>query len=214
MKNIYLILMIVIVSSCSKGGDDRLAEQEGIKAREQLQAENANQRQWADKMEEDLNRRKNFFKAIEGEFEGDVEVENIQFSIAAKFIPSIPIEFYNRTRTLDEINYEIQNLNLNLNIKIENPRAANSAVSCTIEDYKPDYNNGQIYVISEACKNIFHLILTDDLSNIPLVESRSRARTIARDVISGGATSIEFLDGVFESSVSSKKYRFKMKRSL
>lgn len=215
MKRILpLCLTVLLFTSCSKGGDKRLAEQEEIKARQQLQAQNENQREWAEKMEKHLDKRKNFFKALQGEFEGSVDVQGTEFQLSAKFIPSIPVEFYNRVRTLDEINYEIQNLNLNINIKIENPRAANSAVSCTIEDYKPDFVNGVINIISESCKNIFMISITDNLDELPIVQRREGARRLARDVISGRVEVIEFLDGTFESSVSSIPYNFKLKRVL
>ena len=46
MKNLIIILPCVLLLSCSKGGDDRLAEQADIQAREQYQAQNENQKMW------------------------------------------------------------------------------------------------------------------------------------------------------------------------
>ncbi len=133
MKNIVTIILLSLTFySCSKGGDERLKEQESIRSQEQVNAQNENQREWAEKMEKDLNQRKHFIEAIEGSFSGEVAVGDIDFDIKARFTSSIPIAYSDRIRTLDEINYELSNLALNINIKLENPRVSNSAVSCIV----------------------------------------------------------------------------------
>lgn len=212
--NKFLPLLILIFISCSKGGDSRLAEQAEIQSQQDVEAQNNNQRTWAEKMEIDLNKRKNFFKAIAGEFEGSVEIEGILFNLSAKFLPSIPISFPNRVRTLEEINFELQSLTLNMHIKLENPRVNNSGVSCTIENYRPDVLNGVLNIISEKCKNIFNFTVTDEFDLEPTVERETRARELARELTSGRLLSVNMLDGFFESGISSKKYRFFLKRSL
>ena len=115
MKKLVMFLTLTtLIVSCSKNGDDRIAEQEEIRTREQIEAQNENQREWAEKLEKDLNDRKRFIKSIEGRFNGLIDVRESTFEIQAKFVSSIPIDFSDRVRTLDEINYELQNLNLNL----------------------------------------------------------------------------------------------------
>lgn len=212
-KIIFMTALVALLASCSKGGDKRLAQQETIRAQEQLQAQNENQKQWAEKMELDLNKRKYFLKAIKGEFEGELNIKGTLFTITAKFLPSIPVQFSDRTRTLEEINYEIQNLSLNLNVKIENPSVDNSASSCTIEGYKPDIANGVIAVLSESCKNIFNLAIADSLDELSINEASEAAYKLSNEVTSGQLERVDFFDGFFESSVSSKQYRLKLKRS-
>lgn len=212
-KIILMALTIITLASCSKGGDDRIAEQEDIRAREQINAQNNNQREWSEKMEKDLNERKYFIKAIEGVFSGELTVDNIDFTIQAEITSSIPITFSDRTRTLDEINYELENMALNLHIKLENPRISNSAVSCTIEGYKPDIEKGLIKIISESCKNIFKLMLADDLNVTDMNSVNNRARVLARSVRQNEMSQIDILNGTFESSVSTTKYKFALKRN-
>jgi hypothetical protein len=213
MKSILIILSITLtLVSCSKGGDDRLAKQENIRSTEQLNAQNQNQREWAQKMEKDLNKRKFFIEAIEGTYLGDLTVDEIDFTIKAELSSSIPISFSDRTRTLDEINYELENLAINLHVKLENPRVSNSAVSCTIEGYKPDIEKGLIKIISESCKNIFKFMVSDDLLLIDRDTILSRARSLARSASLNELTQIDILSGIFESSISTKEYQFKMKR--
>lgn len=212
-KIMIMGLTVLTLMSCSKNGDDRIAEQEGIRSREQVEAQNNNQREWSEKMEKDLNERKYFIKAIEGIFSGELTVENIDFIIQAEVASSIPITFSDRTRTLDEINYELENMALNLHIKLENPRISNSAVSCTIEGYKPDVEKGLIKIISESCKNIFKLMLADDLSVTDTNVVNSRARSLAQSIRQNEMSQIDILSGIFESSVSTTKYKFTLKRN-
>jgi hypothetical protein len=213
MKQIILFTFIILcISACSKGGDDRLAEQEKIRSKEQINALNKNQKEWANKMEKDLNQRKYFIKAIGGTFKGEVAVEDLYFAIKTELSPSIPIMFSDRVRTLDEINYEFENLGINISVKIENPRVPNSAVSCTVEGYKPNIEKGLINIISESCKNIFKFMLSDDVVKKNPMKVKSRARTLAKSIRRNEITSIDILNGIFESSASTKEYQFSLKR--
>jgi len=214
MKKIIIVLMTICsFVSCSKNGDERIADQEDIRARQQVDAQNENQNEWARKMEKDLDERKYFIKAIEGSFSGELTVDDIDFYIKAEMVSSLPIILSHRTRTLNEINYELENLALNLHVKLENPRVANSAVSCTIEGYKPDIKKGLIKIISESCKNIFQLMISDDLNLEEESVIRSRAEILAESARHNEISQINILSGIFESSVSTKQYKFKLKRN-
>jgi len=210
--NFILIMAIIIFQSCSKNGDDRLAKQEEIRTKEQIEAQNENQREWGESMEKDLNNRKRFIQSIEGRFNGSIDVRESTFDIQAKFISSIPIEFPSRVRTLDEINFELQNLNLNLFVKLENPRVANSAVTCVVEGYRPDVKNGVINIITESCKNSFALSISNTLNNLSNEQTRSDSRALATQVISGAIDRVEYIQGTFEPSTTSKKYKFQLRR--
>jgi len=124
----------------------------------------------------------------------------------------MPIYFTDRVRTLDEINYEISNLGLNINIKLENPRVANSAVSCIVENYKPNIEKGLIQIISESYKNIFKFILSDSLELNNSEDEGNRSVEIAKNIRAEKINDVEFLTGFFESSVSTKEYKFKVKK--
>ena len=176
-------------------------------------SQNENQKMWAEKMEEDLNKRKRFIQAIEGDFFGEVDVQNISFDINARFVSSIPIAFPSRVRTLDEINFELQNLNLNLFVKLENPRVPNSAVTCVVEGYRPDVNKGVINIITESCKNSFHLSISDSTLDVRSDEARLKdSRSLAAQVTSGSVSRVEKVQGVFESSTSNQKFKFQLRR--
>tara|TARA_Y100000768_G_scaffold316879_1_gene252033 strand:- start:806 stop:1450 length:645 start_codon:yes stop_codon:yes gene_type:complete len=211
-KLIMFLTLTTLIVSCSKNGDDRIAEQEEIRTREQIEAQNENQKEWAEKLEKDLNDRKRFIKSIEGRFNGIIDVRESTFEIQAKFISSIPIEFSNRVRTLDEINYELQNLNLNLFVKLENPRVSNSAVTCVVEGYRPDIKNGLINIITESCKNSFTLSISNSLETLTSDQRRMDSRALANQVLSGAVDIVEFIQGDFEPSTSSQKFKFQLRR--
>ena len=113
---------------------------------------------------------------------------------------------------MDEINYDLSNLALNMNIKLENPRVSNSAVSCIVENYRPDINKGIINIISESCKNIFKLMLADDFTVSDFQTQERRATQLAQSVRNNEIEQIDILSGLFESSVSTNEYEFKLKR--
>lgn len=213
MKKIILSLALVSLVACSKSGDERLAKQADIQVQEEIRAQNQNQRDWAERMEVDLNERKKFIEAIEGNFSGELDMLNMEFLMKVEFVPSIPIDYPNRVRTLEEINFELQNLSLNIHIKLENPRVPNSAVSCVVNNYRPDVKNGLINIISESCRNVFQFTISDN-SNIPdSGEGRGRgARDLSRDIRNGNLTRVEFIEGHLETSVSSVKHFFRLSR--
>lgn len=207
---IFLVLMTSIFISCSKSGDDALVKQADIQAQEGIRAQNQNQREWSDRMESDLNVRKKFIEAIEGNFYGEIKLLDINFLMNVQIIPSIPVEYPNRVRTFEEINFELQNLNLNIHIKLENPRVNNSAVSCVVTNYRPDVKNGLMTIISETCKNIFQFNLSDNQNSS--MERGERSRRLSRDIRDGYMTRVEVLEGYLETSVSSVKHYFKLGR--
>ena len=58
-KIMIMVLTVLTLMSCSKNGDDRIAEQEGIRSREQVEAQNNNQREWSEKMEKRISQLEN-----------------------------------------------------------------------------------------------------------------------------------------------------------
>lgn len=222
MKTQFILLLgIALLASCSKGGDKRLEEKADIQAQRDIQAINVNNNEIVAKLENELNRKKQFIKSIEGEFQGKLAVDSTDYFMRLKITSTIPIEESHRTRTVEEVNYEIQNLRLNINIKQWNPSVPLSAVTCTIQNYLPDIQKGLINIIAENCKNLYEFYISDnslDISDdsleieifkkLALKESALMADKIANQSIS----KIDFFIGIFESAVSSKPYKLKLER--
>src|SRR5690606_24523556 len=103
MKKMILLVHISMgFISYSESRDERLAKQADIQGQEEIRAQNQKQREWAERMERDLNERKKFIEAIEGDFSGNLTMSNMEFLMKVQFIPSIPIDYPNRVRTLEE----------------------------------------------------------------------------------------------------------------
>ncbi len=214
-KKIFIFVCLIGLVGCGDSKEDyqqSLAEQEQISSQQQIEAARIEQERKAGEMEKYLNKRKVFIQAIEGEFSGDLSIESSEFRISLEIIPSLPIEFHDRVRQLEEIAFEIENLSLNLKIKMENPKVPNSATSCNIVNYKPNLEKGIINVITNECKNVFKFILSDTQNQLNLQQVYGDAIQVSRSVISGDIEIVEFFDGIFEPSISSTKHQFKLAR--
>lgn len=206
MKFLVIILLFI---SCSKNGDKRLEEQASIQSKQSVEAENNNQRQWVEKIESDLRKRKNYFNAIIGEYKGYFGVDGSEFSFFLTIDSSLPIVFPTRERTLSEVNFELEKLTLIFKLTLENPKIPNSAITCKIFNYQPNVDTGIFSLISENCSNTFNLAL----STIEKDQDRSKlARALAKDIHDRKISEVESFDILFESSSSSKKYRFSVTR--
>lgn len=211
-RYMVLALLLILQYSCSRGGDDRLKEQEKIRTQEQISGDNENKQAWAEKLEEDLNERKYFIEAVEGSYSGIVEIGEVEFNVRVSIVSNIPILYFDRTRTLDEINHEISNLAVNLNLKIENPSVEYSAVSCSVEDFLPDFKNGRMNIISESCKNIFDLFLSDSISENEKFGRDEKAKDLAKKISNGDLVQADYLSGFLQTGVSIENYQFILER--
>ena len=164
MKILILSLSILSVISCSKGGDDRVSEKEGIRADRQVEAENANRRVLNQGAEKELNELKHFISAVEGRFGGEVQLHESLFDVIVEFIPSMPIRFYNRVRNVEEIQYEKENLNLTVKVVVSSRRIENNAFTCVFEGHQPDIERGLMNLVRENCPNSLVLKLSADTS--------------------------------------------------
>jgi len=216
MKNVLMLLAFTSVFvSCGdneKNYNDYLKKENEISSQEEIRSQRVEQERKASELEVYLNKRKTFIEVVEGSFSGELEVESMNFAINLEMIPSMPIEYHTRARQIDEITYEIENLSLNIKVKMENPLVPNSASSCNIVGHKPDLKKGIINILTNECKNVFKFLLTDVNSELDVQAAERVASELSSQVTSGAINYIEYLDGVFESSVSSKKYQFKLER--
>jgi hypothetical protein len=212
-KILLLILASLLTTSCSKG-DKRLEEKADIQAQRDIQAININNNEIVTKLENDLNKRKHFIRSIEGEFEGKLTVDDTGYLMRIKITPTSPIEETHQNRTIDQVNYELQNLGLNINIKQWNPMVPLSAVTCTVQNYRPDIKQGLINIISEKCKNLYEFYISDNSIDIETskVDIKKDSELLAIKISSQSISRIEYLLGVFESAVGSKSYRLSLGR--
>ena len=214
-KLLISLLMILTFVGCSDG-EEGLKEQTGIQTREEIQAQNQNLQEWAEKLEIDLGKRRAFISAVEGEFEGEFSVKESSYKIRLLVTPTIPDYDVDRTRTLAELEYELQNLNLNIQVMQWNPETNLSAVGCVLQNVKPDLKKGIMNLISEGCSNTYQLFLSeeqdDDLNTFEDQRVISQSLELASQIKEGVINYIQGFKGKLRSSTNAMIYKFSLIR--
>jgi hypothetical protein len=205
---LFLTLIVLFTVSCSDG-EEGLKEQTFIQTSEEIRAQNENQEMWAAKLSSDLKVRRTFIDAIEGEFEGKFELRNSNFKVRIVITPTIPGYEINRTRTLPELEYELQNLGINVHVVQWNPNSDLSGVSCILEDIKPNVDKGIIDLITENCKkNTYKFYLADDLTSEN--DASTDGQNVADLVREGKIKFVQVLKGKLRSNA--KVYNLTLER--
>jgi hypothetical protein len=208
LQLLILSLLVVFVTGCSDG-EEGLKEQTVIQTKEEINAQNQNLEVWAAKLTGDLDKRRAFISAVEGEFEGEFLVKESTYMIRLLITPTIPDYDVDRTRTLAELEYELQNLNLNIQIMQWNPNTQLSAVGCILENIKPDLKKGILNLISENCSNTYQLLLSEDVNDIDMYVA---SQNIASLIKEGRINYIQNFNGKLRSSTNAATYNFSLDR--
>ncbi len=215
MKTILIMTLIVLsLFSCSKGGDERLAEQEGIKSQQQIEALRDYEDSRTAGSESRLNKIKHFIQATSGVFFGEVEINSVRYEIRLELESKDPIFFYDRTRTKEEIEKDQEGIYYVAQIKMLDLRVGEEegAIPCTVVGKLPDYENGTVSFTSEKCSNSFKVSLSDNMVISDAAEMITRAKELSNEVISNQIEQVDILTGVISPGISMKDYIFKLKR--
>lgn len=210
MKNMILLtLTVFILIGC--GAEEKLIEKTQVQAKEEIRAQNENLEAWSGKLEADLEKRRLFISAVVGTYEGELPINGKTYMIRFKIIPTIPDYLVTRTRTLSELEYEIQNLNLNIHILQWNPSTRYSAVGCVFENVRPDLKAGRLNLVGESCKNTYDLYISDGTADENII-FENEAINVVNLIYSKRIDQVNELNGFFQSSSDSKIYKLKVKR--
>ncbi len=214
MKHVVPVLLLGMVLAGCNQGVERLEEKAGIEGRAsaeaQIKTENENLAKKANEMESDLATRHRFYQAVKGTYEGILDTEQGQFRIRLNLVPSLPPYQVGRTRALDEIVSDLNNLYFNAQVVQWNPANNLSAVGCRIENVRPDIRAGEIYISSENCPNFYSIRLADK-DDASLIDTQLSGR-LATDVIDGKLSSVGFVQGQVQPSTNAAIYSFVAKK--
>lgn len=155
MKNILLILPLVWLVACAKPDSTNLED----KRNRELEVENDNNKRKAMQLEADLSKKQRLFSALKGTFEGQFLADKKQFKARITLVPSLPPYEAGRTRTLEELTSELNNLYFTIQTVIINTQNQSVIMDCTYSGIRPDYDGGQLNVASEKCLSIFFISL-------------------------------------------------------
>lgn len=220
-KVLSVLTLSVVLAACGQQGDERLKEKAEIEgqasAKKQQEVENENLRRKAQEMEKDLFLREKFFLALEGTFEGKFMTTVGEFQARIKFIPSLPLIKTDRTRTLEEIAFDLNNLHFNVQIVEWATNNNMSAAGCVFSNLRPDILSGQLNAASENCTNVYNVSVfeTNDVAQRVLKkteDSGSRSSEYSAKILSSEGTIVENIVIRRQGSNNSKEYSFSAKR--
>lgn len=238
-SSVSTVLLTVFALGCNQG-DERLEEKAKIEGKALAQAEfqnqldnmgkkieiakaegraaaesgitagNANLAAQAQLMEADLSTRHLFYQALKGTYEGSLSTDRGEFKIRITLVPSLPPIIFNRTRQLEEIASDLNNLFFHAQILQWNPASPQNAVGCRIENVKPDLIKGEISIASLNCPNLYQLRISDPAfaNNSASQESIATARAIRE----GKITELLEIRGEIHPTTNASIYTLSVKR--
>ena len=206
-KTTLSILALVLVASCGDRKSD-LKDKVGIENQDAIDKQNQNLKQKADLLQKDLDKMRAFIDAVEGEYLGVMKTEDYKFNVRMNISATFPDYQSNHDKTLAELEYELQNLKLNIKY-ISWSGGSSYAGGCSYPDIQPDIEAGLIRVFSEKCPVDYYLYISDvnDLS----IE-KTYSEELALDIKNGEVEDVPFLKARHSSIHNSNINNFVMKK--
>lgn len=212
-------LSVLVISMFALGcnqGDERLVEKARIEGQASSEAatQSANESlaKKASEMESDLAVRHRFYQALKGTYEGAMETEQGEFKVKITLVPSLPPYATGRTRQLEEIAADLNNLYLNVQVVQWNPANRLSAVGCRIEQVRPDIVSGEISIASENCPNFYGLRIADEGANVSKFDP-ARSGVIASYVRDGRMDRVASIQGEVHPTTNASVYQISVSRN-
>lgn len=216
LNKVVCIALLMTLGACNEK-DEKVTEsirnQSEITAVNQVQAENNNWREQAEKMELDLRTRQRFFQGLKGRYQGSFKTKDGEFNIRLTLTPNLaPYDFsaHRQLRRLEEIISDLGHLSFSVQVIQWNPRNSLSAVSCRVDEVRPDITKGEIIISNSACPNLYLLKISDDESDS--YQEARHSEALSRELLSGRAEQVSLLVGEILPSSNAEIYPFQVRR--
>lgn len=211
MKYLIVILLALTAVACDKTSDDGTLDRARKESEAGKDIDNENLAQKARRMEADLRRRYRFYQAVSHTYEGRFQGSNgVTYAGRVSMTPTLHVEETDRVRELEEIQYDLNNLFLNVQVYLWRPSNGLGLMNCSFADIRPDTENGIIYLVSDNCKNTFTVHLT--VRNTSERELDDVSRRLAQAIKEGTQSDIDRLSIKATSTVNPANYRFEVRR--
>jgi hypothetical protein len=166
---LMVFMSIFFLGSCQQG-DERFREKAALEgeesAKKQIEAEKEYLEGRAVEMESDLARRQRFYTGVSGMYEGIMQGADAgdTFKVRFTFAPSLPPYKSNRTRALDEIIQDLNNLHFNVQVIqwTEDGIGSGIAFGCVFQNVRPDLETGQMHLAATDCPSLYSINLAED----------------------------------------------------
>lgn len=225
MKSYFLLLGVALFGliGCQadqEGLNNRAAIEGKASSDAGIQAQNANLVTRSTEMETDLERRRRFIDSVAGTYEGTISDghgnETSTRIIINSSFPRSPDS--QRTRSIEELTYELSNLHLNVQVVEWSTVSENSEVAfgCVFEQVRPNIVDGVIHLMSQECKMSYQLFATELGANAQLPSSSAVntdfSRGLAAAVVGGRLTEISAFVGRKQSNLSSQRFPLRVRK--
>ena len=152
-----VVLAGLALTACQDQGNDRLSEKSRIEQEASIAAENANLSQRIGAMESDLTIRHEFYQRTKGVYEGTLATDDGEYRIRVTLAPSLAPVHSSRTRTAAELEYDLTNLNFNVQVVQWKGGMPSTAVGCRVQGVRPDIAAQEMTIASQDCPNLYRV---------------------------------------------------------
>ena len=212
---LLLPFLCFLLSSCQ--GVERLEQKADIESKvvehNRIEAEWRFLSERAENMESDLKRRQRFYEAMKGDFVGGFDMNGQEHSIRITMALSFPTYPAHRTRTLEEVAFDLNNLHLNAMVQIweGSPTDNKTAFSCSFERIRPDLRSGEVHLISSSCPNTYHFFIAEGAKTSKNNNSITASQLVPQ-ILEGKLTEVSHITGSMRLATSSLPILFLGKR--
>lgn len=209
---IFIITTAFLMLGCDQRGSvDSTKERAKAEQEAGNDVENKNLAQKAQKMESDLADRHYFYSAVEGQYQGTVDVNGIAFNIKLNIVKSLPIYPGDRVRQLSEIENDLNNLYFHVQIIQWSAEDLNTAVGCRVSQIRPDMVKGALVIASSECANLYTISLSDLVSE-RMGGVHEKAKNVAEKIRQKQIALVDSLVGTIQPSSNASTYTFSVNR--
>ena len=218
------ILILLLISLCFVSCDNKRGS-EGLKKKAQteyeagLELEKERKRQISLGMEAELNRRKQLYEKVAGEFFVKVkhrlfEEEDRLYPITLRliFTPQMPAPSTGRIREPSEIEGDLGTLRHWVQgvLKIDSSRFP-YVEGCDFE-VRHDLNTGQLYLKADQCNYFVSLYLSDGKPSASGAVLKNKSEALVKKALAGENINIDYLEGRAYFSQTGDSFALILKR--
>jgi hypothetical protein len=177
-------------------------------AKGNIDEQNENYARRVKAMEDDLALRHQFFAALSGVYVGEarsIVTNEVTHQVNITVVPSLPpYPNTGRVRTIEELEYELNNLYLNIESLDSHDTIA---YGCVFQAVRPDMNRGTLQLVADMCVKTLSLqiAMSGRLSSLTSAE-------VASGVFSGEIENVEIMKGFSNSNVSGVRHSLNLKK--
>lgn len=210
MRLFLLFVFAFGLAACDKKDSSGTENHGKINREGELDAENRNLAERARLAEQDLRRRYRFYSGISNDFVGSFKINDNQYKMKMTFTPTLHVIDTDRVRTLEEIQYDLDNLYLNAQVVIWNEPNNIGTAGCVFEKVRPDIVSGELQLIANECPNRFVVTLT--VPNTNKKDRKKMAKFLAQALLDGQESEIGHLHTEVHSKFNPNGYEAILQR--